>query len=261
MNIRKLSGDERVKRAKERADKLVGHIATLFLMHEANALVVYSPKLAGQIPRSYAAHAFNQFQRSMHLFEIVRLCALWDPPGTDRESIPTIIELFNEPALVDQIAHDRHDLYANEAEPADPDASSDPQHVAAHKAWWKKDRSAFAQETEQQVRQQLAFAADKAAEVRASLRLKAIRKFRDAYIAHNLTLPEPDMKTEEKVAPVRYGDERALLEDTVAVADALHCGLNGTLFDWEESKQIARGNAAALWDNCAFHVPSRSSQR
>ena len=40
MNMRKLSGDERVKRAKERADKLVGHIATLFLMHEANALVV-----------------------------------------------------------------------------------------------------------------------------------------------------------------------------------------------------------------------------
>jgi len=261
MDIRKLSGDERIKRSKERADKLVGHIATLFLMHEANALVVYSPKLAGQIPRSYAAHAFNQFQRSMHLFEIVRLCALWDPPGTDRESIPTIIELFNEPALVDQIARDRHDLYANETEPVDADASSDPQHVAARKAWWKKDRSAFARDAEQQVRQQLAFAADKAAEVRASSRLKAMRKFRDAYIAHNLTLPEPDMKTEEKVAPVRYGEERALLEDTVAVADALHCGLNGTSFDWEGSKQIARGNAAALWDNCAFHVPSRSSQR
>jgi AbiU2 len=232
MDIRKLSGDERIKRSKERADKLVGHIATLFLMHEANALVVYSPKLAGRIPRSYAAHAFNQFQRSMHLFEIVRLCALWDPPGTDRESIPTIIELFSEPALVDQIARDRHDLYANETEPVDADASSNPQHVAARKAWWKKDRSAFARDAEQQVRQQLAFAADKAAEVRASSRLKAMRKFRDAYIAHNLALPEPDMKIEEKVAPVRYGEERALLEDTVAVADALHCGLNGTSFDW-----------------------------
>src|SRR6266850_2589173 len=112
MNIRKLSGDERIKRAKERADKLVGHIATLFLMHEANA---------------------------------------------------------------------------NEAEPVGADASSDPQHVAARKTWWKKDRSAFAQEAEQQVRQQLAFASDKAAEVRASLRPKAMRKFRAAYIAHNLT--------------------------------------------------------------------------
>jgi AbiU2 len=259
MNIRKLSGDERITRAKERAHKLVGHIATLFLMHEANALVIYSPKLAKQIPRSYAAHAFNQFQRSMHLFEIVRLCALWDFPGTDRESIPTIIELFNEPELVEQIARDTHDRYAKEVEPVDPDASSDAQDVAAQKAWWKKDRSAFAQKAEQEVRRQLAFAADKAAEVRASLRLKTMRKFRDAYIAHNLTFPEPDMKTEENVAPVRYGDETALLDDTVAVADALHCGLNGTSFFWEESKQIARKNAAALWDNCAFDIPSRSS--
>jgi hypothetical protein len=69
------------------------------------------------------------------------------------------------------------------------------------------------------------------------------------------------MKTEEKVSSVRYGDEAALLEDMVAVADALHCALNGTSFDWKESRQIARGNAAALWDNCAFHIPSRSSRR
>jgi hypothetical protein len=169
--------------------------------------------------------------------------------------------LFYDPELVEQIARDTHDRYSNESEPVDPDASSNPHHVAARKAWRKKDRSAFAQDAEQQVRQQLAFAADKAAEVLASSRLKAMRKFRDAYIAHNLALPEPDMKTEEKVAPLRYGEERALLEDTVAVADALHCGLNGTSFDWEGSKQIARGNAAALWDNCAFDVPSRSSQR
>lgn len=257
MNVGKLTNDVRTTRAKERADKLVGHIATLFLMHEANAFVIYSPKLAGQIPRSYAAHAFNQFQRSMHLFEIVRLCALWDPPSLDRESIPTIIELFNEPSLVNQIARDRHNQYANEAEPADLDATSDPELAAAVRALWKKDRSAFALKTERQVRQQLAFAAEKAAEVRSSSRLKAMRRFRNTYIAHNLTLPEPDLKAKEQVSSIRYGDEAALLADTVAVADALHCGLNGTSFDWEESRQIARKNAAALWDNCAFHVPSR----
>ena len=83
----------------------------------------------------------------MHLFEIIRLCALWDPPGTDRESIPTIIALLNEPALLDQIARKRHDLYANQAEPADP--VSDPEHAAAFTAWWKHDRGAAAQEAEQ----------------------------------------------------------------------------------------------------------------
>jgi hypothetical protein len=84
----------------------------------------------------------------------------WDPSDTDRESIPTIVELFNEPALVEQIARETHDLYANEAQPADPDASSDPEDVAARKAWWTKDWTMFAEQAAQQVRQQLAFAAD-----------------------------------------------------------------------------------------------------
>jgi hypothetical protein len=61
------AASERLALAKARADKLVHHIASLFLMHESNAVVIYSQKLSEQIPRSYAAHAFNQFQRSMHL--------------------------------------------------------------------------------------------------------------------------------------------------------------------------------------------------
>jgi hypothetical protein len=251
----KLSAGDRIRLAKERADNLVGHTATLFLMHEANSLVVYSPKLAGQIPRSHAAHAFNQFQRSMHLFETIRLCALWDPPGTDRESIPTIVELFNDPALVDQIARDRHDRYANEMEPAD--LGSDPEFAAAITAGWNEDRSAAAQEAEQRLRQRLGFAAEKAAEVSKSSRLKAMRDFRDAHIAHNLALPEPDLTSEEDVLRMHPRDEDALLKDTVAVANALHSGLNDTSFDWDDSRQMARRNAASLWDNCTFQIPSR----
>jgi hypothetical protein len=109
--FRDVPGDERIARASARAHRLVDHIATLFLMHESNTLVIYSPKMSAQIPRPFAAHAFNQCQRSMHLFEIIRLCALWDPPGTDRESILTIVELFNEPALVEQIARDARPLH------------------------------------------------------------------------------------------------------------------------------------------------------
>jgi hypothetical protein len=128
-------------------------------MHESNILVIHSPKMFAQISPSFAAHAFNQFHRSMHFFEIIRLGA-WDPSGTNRESNATIVELFNEPALVEQIARETHDLYANEAQPADPDASSDPEDVAARKAWWTKDWTMFAEQGAQQVRQQLAFAAD-----------------------------------------------------------------------------------------------------
>jgi hypothetical protein len=107
--FRDVPGGERIARARARAHRLVDHIATLLLMHESNILVIHSPKMSAQITRSFAAHAFNQFQRSMHLFEIIRLGALWDPSGTDRESIPTIVELFDEPALVEQIARETHD--------------------------------------------------------------------------------------------------------------------------------------------------------
>jgi hypothetical protein len=99
-------------------------------------------------------------------------------------------------------SRETHDLYVNEAQPADPDASSHPEDVAARKAWWTKDRTIFAEEAARQVRQQLAFASDKAAAIQASPRLTALMDFRHAYIAHNLTLPEPDMKTEATVAGV-----------------------------------------------------------
>jgi hypothetical protein len=48
----------------------------------------------------------------------------------------------------------------------------------------------------------IAFAADKAAAIQASRRLTALMDFRHAFIAHNLTLPEPDMKTEATVADI-----------------------------------------------------------
>jgi hypothetical protein len=137
----------------------------------------------------------------MHLFEIIRLCALWDPPGTDRESIPRSSNCSTSRRSSSR-PRETHDLYVNEAQPVDPDASRDPEDVAARKAWWTKDRTIFAEEAAQQVRQQLAFAADKAAAIQASPRLTALMDFRHAYIAHNLTLPEPDMKTEATVAGV-----------------------------------------------------------
>ena len=122
---------ERLSLAKARADKLVHHIAPLFLMHEANAVIIYSQQLSEQIPRSYAAHAFNQFQVSMHLFEVMRLCAIWDKPSPDRESIPSIIALFNEPKLIDQLINEIRGSYVDEPPPADFHDGDDAQEIAA----------------------------------------------------------------------------------------------------------------------------------
>jgi hypothetical protein len=226
-------------------------------MHESNAAVIYSTKLSDQIPRSYAAHAFNQFQHSMHLFEILRLCALWDRPGRDRESIPTIIDLFNEPEFINQLVQEEYAVYANEVFPDGADLADDAQSDKAAKSWWRGDRAVIGQQQAAILREKLVFATEKAAEIEGSPRLKAMRDFRDAYIAHNLSAPEPDMNAETGVTGIHYGDETKLLEETVAAADALHHGLNRTGFDWDGSRQIAARNAHALWDNCTFRIPTR----
>ena len=78
-------------------DRVLDHFLYVLELHANNRFVVYSPVLAAQIPTSLAAHAFKVFQRGMHQIEIVRLCALWDSADPDKENIPTVIELIDEP--------------------------------------------------------------------------------------------------------------------------------------------------------------------
>lgn len=245
-----LTPSERLVLAKVRADKLVHHLVPLFLMHESNAVVIYSQKLSEQVPRSYAAHAFNQFQHSMHLFELVRLCAMWDGPSDDRESIPTIIALFHKPELIDQLVADACALHANEMPPGIIGAGDT-------STWWKRDRKAFADVVAATIREKLCFAVNKAEEILATPQLKALMDFRHSYIAHNLDIPELSGDAEGSVEKLKYGAEAEILDATVAVADALHRGLNRTAFDWQGARDMARRNAQALWDHCTFAIPDR----
>ena len=88
----KLSTSERIAAAKQKTARVVDHLQYLLELHENNAIVVYSPTLSAQIPRSHAANAFNVFQRAMHQFEIVRLCALWDSADPEKDSSATKFE-------------------------------------------------------------------------------------------------------------------------------------------------------------------------
>jgi hypothetical protein len=91
--ISKMTVAERMTAAKEKMPRVVDHLCYLLALHENNAIVTYSPMLSKQIPTSFAANAFNVFQRGMHQFEIIRLCSLWDSAGPEKENLPTIIEL------------------------------------------------------------------------------------------------------------------------------------------------------------------------
>ena len=84
--FKKMLIPERVEAAKEKTRRVVDHLSYLLELHENNAIVLYSSTLTSQIPESFAANASNVFQRGMHQFEIVRLCALWDRAELTREN-------------------------------------------------------------------------------------------------------------------------------------------------------------------------------
>jgi hypothetical protein len=71
-----ITAAERIQAAKEKTERVLEHLLYLLAVHENNAIIVYSDTLSSQIPYSHAANAFDVFQRGLHQFEIVRLCAL-----------------------------------------------------------------------------------------------------------------------------------------------------------------------------------------
>ena len=74
--------NDRIVEAKRLTERLVDHAHYLLDIRENNAIVVYSDQLSKQIPRSYAANAFNIFREAMHQIEIVRLLSKGvDPEG------------------------------------------------------------------------------------------------------------------------------------------------------------------------------------
>lgn len=248
----RLADDQRLKRAKERTRRLVDHLSALFLMHEANSIVVYSSILGSQIPESYAAHAFNQFQRSMHLFEIGRLCALWDAYGDDRESIPTIADLIDKPEIIEAVAQETWEYFASQPPPHDLNPSDDPNVQQIKREWWDGYRIERADAEAKHARNRLMEGISKCKGITNSQEVMALRRFRNTLIAHNLDLGVLAKKSE--VRSLRHGDEAHLLDATVDIADLLHLGLNGSSFDWQESRRIARRNAEALWNGCKFEV-------
>src|SRR5262249_27504083 len=92
--------------AKKKTDRVVDHLLYLLELHENNSIILYSPTLSSQIPVSYAANAFNAFRRGLHQFELVRLCALWDSADPYKENIPTIIELIDQPDVIEALAQE-----------------------------------------------------------------------------------------------------------------------------------------------------------
>ena len=104
---------ERIALAKAKMERVLDHFLYLLELHANNQFVVYSRTLSAQIRDSFAANAFNVFQRSMHQIEIVRLSALWDNADPDKENISTVAKLVDNEKVIEELAEQTRANWAN----------------------------------------------------------------------------------------------------------------------------------------------------
>lgn len=196
--------EERVALAKSKMAKVLDHFLYVVELHANNAFVVYSPTLVSQIPPSFAANAFNVFQRSMHQIEIVRLCAIWDKADPDKESIPTVVELIDTEEIIDVLANEVRshwtDIGGHLLNPSD-----DPELAAIERETVNASNSRFGDEQALKAKTELMQAINDSLTILRSPRLASVVNLRDKHLAHSLTTTRREKRT--PVQPMKFGDE------------------------------------------------------
>jgi len=235
IEIKDLTRPERIRLAKAKMKKVIDHFLYVIELHANNSFVVFSPVLASQIPRSYAANAFNVFQLSMRQIEIVRLCAIWDGVDVDKENIPTVVKLIDDDEIIEMLAEETRRHWV-------PNPSKAPDIAAIELQ--------FADEQGSKARAELRQAIGDARAVLSSPRLASIMNIRDKHLAHSLETTRREKNG--PVQPMKYGDETELLNESISIVERLYCWVNGTSFSIEDSQKIDQKNAEALWTGCKF---------
>jgi hypothetical protein len=240
----------RIDEAKRITKSVVDHTLYLLWLHELNSVVLYTDTLSKQIPKSRAANAFNVFREGMHQIEIVRLCALWDQAKLDREAIPTIVELIDDSDVLSLLVDETRDQYSAVA-PATLDDIPDEERPEVAEAV-RGIHAKFAEEQAQRADEELKSTIKEARTLRTSDRMRSMRSLRDKKVAHNLA--EAAEVGVDQISPMKYGDEGALLDQTLAIVQTLYSRVNGVGFSMKDSRAIDRKCAEALWNSCTFKI-------
>ena len=102
-------------------------------------------------------------------------------------------------------------------------------------------------------RDELRRAVDNSRTILASSKYASIVNLRDKHLAHSLSETHRERKV-GPLPPMKYGDEREILNTTLPIVEALYCWVNGTSFSFEQSRKVDRKNAKALWGACTFTI-------
>jgi hypothetical protein len=230
--LRDLTANERVKRAESKTNILIDRISNIINLNEQNKIIVHSDILSKQIPISYAANSFNLFQKSIQLYEIIRLCALWDCAAEDRVSIPTIVALIDDDDVMSILR----------------------QNTASN--WTKNElinHTQFGAEQAEKASRGLKRTIKYAKIVTKSNKFELIKDFRDIHIAHNLSLSNKENAGIDTKNPTIASVE-TLYGITLKLSNYLHIGINNAGYTFDASKEMYRSHAELLWTGCTFKV-------
>lgn len=224
--IEALSPHDRYEMAKERTQRLVDDVISHDLTHESNQMVNYSDVLSKQITRSYAGHAFHDFQRALLHYEVFRTCAFWDDVDMDGYSLRTVAAL------------------------ACPGDVGPFVFVRGYNQYGKRYPQWAARDAKRSLAR-LRFTIRRIRVISESARLQRFRNYRDK-LAHPLLQTRAEKAG--TVSPAQHGDEKWLLEETRKAVHGFHMSLNGTGFDWAGQRQISQKYAKALWGGVKIAV-------
>jgi hypothetical protein len=250
----------RIKEARRVTSRLIDHVHYLLDIHENNRIILFSDTLSKQIPKSFAANAFNVFREAMHQIELVRLCALWDQAHLDNETIPTVVELIDNTdvlaMLVQEIADHHAKSPVSDLGSLDGETAEVKEQIAIA---IRERQAAFGNQQAEKGRAALAATISGARSLQKSDRMKSLRNLRNKHVAHYLVETRAE-KESGPIALAKYGDERKVLDDSVTIVENLYCWVNGTSLSLADSRTTDRKCAEALWKACTFKLEDRTSE-
>jgi AbiU2 len=212
-------------------------------------LGLFRAQINRQIPRSFAANAFNLMTDALFRSEVIRLCTFWDRASEDRESIPTILALIAGKAERRVLADEAYRVYAD-MEPSflgNPDAET----LKLMQQVANEDHKRMACENLRSFVSDMRIARTKAAEVLVGNELSGLKALRNNHFAHSL---KPGKNASDAMKEARYGHEGIVFEATLEIVDRLHRAINQTSFEFSDSREMAVRDADELWSNCQFSI-------
>lgn len=208
---------------------------------------VYKDTLAKQIPPSHAGHAFLSVQDALFRQLVVRTVAIWDPAETNAISIPTAIELIDDPAVIHSLQEEHFDAHADRGF-RNLNPSDDPDLEQAIQAHFNQSQKDFAATQAEKADAHLLACIEAVRDLERDKLIVPIRNLRD-HISHSLIRTRREISA--PVQQMKYGEERDLREKSILLIQDLYTWVNGVGFDIAgDCVEQADRNAKDLWERC-----------